>query len=107
MTEAEVNDLLTRVGTAIAASAKADGTDRAVRAARAAVSQLPADQLENARGIFVFVAGPDSLTLQEVDVAVGVVQRVTGPDGEILYRKSRGEMPARAVKVTIIACHLE
>jgi cell division protein FtsZ len=107
LTETEVNELLAKAGTVIAASAEADGSDRAVRAAVAAVSQLPADQFKRARGILVDVVGPDDLTLPEVDAAAGAVQQAAGADGEVLYSEIRDEGMEGAVRVTVIACSLE
>ncbi len=107
LTEAEVNELLAKVGVVIAASAEADGSDRAVRAALAAVSQLPADQFKRARGILVDVLGPGDLSLPEVDAAAGAVQQAAGADGEVLYSELRDEGMEGSVRVTVIACSLE
>ncbi len=104
LTEAEVNELLAKAGTVIAASAEADGSDRAVRAAVAAVSQLPADQFKRARGILVDVVGAGDLTRPEVDAAAEAVHQAAGADAGILYSASRDEGMEGSVRVIVIAC---
>lgn len=107
LTEDEVSQLLVKVGTVIAASAETSGSDRAVRAAAAAVSQLPADQFKRARGILVDVLGPSDLTRPEIDAAAETVHRAAGPDGDILFGAWHDEGMEGFVKVTVIACGIE
>ena len=107
LTETEVSELLAKAGKVIAASGEADGSDRAVRAAVAAVSRLPADQFKRARGIFVDVLGPGDLTLPEAHAAAGAVQQGADADVEILYSELRDEGMEDSVRVTVIACSLE
>ena len=103
LNEAEVGRLLVRMGMVIAASAEAYGHDRAMRAAVAAVAQLPADQFKRARGILVDVLGSGDLTRPEVDAAAEAVQQAADADAEILYSAVRDEGMEASVRVTVIA----
>ncbi len=107
LTEAEAEEFMARAGTAIAASSEVDGDDRAVRAAVAAISQLPAAQLKRAGGILVDVLGPGDLTLPEAHAAAEAIQQAAGADAEVLYSEIRDERMEGAVWVTVIACSIE
>jgi FtsZ family, C-terminal domain. len=63
LTDEEIQRLVVKMGKMVAGSAVAEGDERAVRAARAAISQLPAGApITEARGIMVDVAGAGDLT---------------------------------------------
>jgi cell division protein FtsZ len=108
LTEVEIQKLVVKMGKMVAGSAMAEGDKRAVRAARAAISQLPADaSITEARGIMVDVAGAGNLTKGEIDAAAEAVHRAAHPDAEILFSGRRDEKMAEAVRVTVIAVQLE
>lgn len=108
LTEVEIQKLVVMMGKMVAGSAVAEGDARAVRAARAAISQLQAgDSITEARGVMVDVAGADDLTEEEVGAAAEAVHEAAHPDAEILFSGWRDEKMAEAVRVTVIAVQPE
>ncbi len=102
---ADVRTIMANMGMAIMGSATASGEDRALEAAQAAISSPLLDDLKinGAQGILVNVTGPSSLTLQEVDEAVGFIQESAHPAADFIFGYVVDENMQDEVKVTVIA----
>jgi cell division protein FtsZ len=102
---ADVRKIMSDMGRALMGTAVADGENRAIHAAQAAISSplLEDASIEGARGVLINVTGGHDLTLFEVTEAAQIIQQAADPDAEILFGCVHDEKMAGNVKVTVIA----
>lgn len=102
---ADVKKIMSDMGRALMGTAVADGENRAVHAAQAAISSplLEDASIEGARGVLINITGGADLTLFEVNEAAGIIQQAADPDAEILFGCVNDERLVGSVKVTVIA----
>ena len=104
---ADVKSVMANAGTALMAIGEAYGEDRAVRAARAAISSpLLEVSIDGARGVLVNVSGGSDLTLQEVTDAANEVAQAVDRSANILFGAVLHPRPREEVKITVIATGL-
>ncbi len=102
---ADVRKIMSDMGRALMGTAIADGENRAIHAAQAAISSplLEDASIEGARGILINITGGHDLTLFEVTEAAQIIQQAADPEAEILFGCVHDEKMAGNVKVTVIA----
>jgi cell division protein FtsZ len=102
---ADVRKIMSDMGRALMGTASAEGENRAVHAAQAAISSplLEDASIEGARGVLMNITGGADLTLFEVNEAAEIIQQAADPDAEILFGCVHDEKMAGTVKVTVIA----
>ncbi|MFN2386977.1 MAG: cell division protein FtsZ [Thermoanaerobaculia bacterium] len=102
---ADVKKIMSDMGRALMGTAVAEGENRAVHAAQAAISSplLEDASIEGARGVLINITGGNDLTLFEVNEAAEIIQQAADPDAEILFGCVSDERMAGSVKVTVIA----
>ena len=102
---ADVKKIMSDMGRALMGTATAEGENRAVHAAQAAISSplLEDASIEGARGVLINITGGADLTLFEVNEAAEIIQQAADPEAEILFGCVHDERMAGAVKVTVIA----
>src|SRR5262245_29966987 len=102
---ADVRKIMSDMGRALMGTAVADGENRAVHAAQAAISSplLEDASIEGAKGILMNITGGSDLTLFEVNEAAEIIQRAADPGAEILFGCVHDERLSGVVKVTVIA----
>jgi cell division protein FtsZ len=87
---------------------EARGDNRAVNAARAAVSSPLLDvSIEGARGVLLNVSGGPDLTLAEVTEAAETIQSAVDPDASIYFGAVIHPRAQEDVRVTVIATGLK
>src|SRR5215471_14814079 len=102
---ADVRKIMSDMGRALMGTAVAEGENRAVHAAQAAISSplLEDASIEGARGILMNITGGADLTLFEVNEAAEIIQQAADPEAEILFGCVHDERLSGSVKVTVIA----
>lgn len=102
---ADVKKIMSDMGRALMGTAVAEGENRAVHAAQAAISSplLEDASIEGARGVLINITGGADLTLFEVNEAAEIIQQAADPEAEILFGCVNDERMAGSVKVTVIA----
>ena len=102
---ADVKKIMSDMGRALMGTAVAEGENRAVHAAQAAISSplLEDASIEGARGVLMNITGGADLTLFEVNEAAEIIQQAADPDAEILFGCVHDERLSGIVKVTVIA----
>ena len=104
---ADVKSVLAIAGAALVAIGEAYAVDRAVKAARAAITSPLLDvSIEGARGLLINVIGGSDLTLQEVTEAVNAVAEAVDPSANIIFGAVLHPRPQREVRITLIATGL-
>lgn len=102
---ADVKKIMSDMGRAMMGTAVAEGENRAVHAAQAAISSplLEDASIEGARGVLINVTGSADLTLFEVNEAADIIRQAADPEAVILFGYVNDDRMAGSVKVTVIA----
>ncbi|MGZ0230178.1 MAG: cell division protein FtsZ [Acidimicrobiales bacterium] len=101
---ADVKMIMNDAGSALMGIGTSSGEDRAVSAARKAISSpLLEASIEGARGILLTITGPSDLGLHEVNDAAEIVQGVAHPDANIIFGTVVDDEVGESVRVTVIA----
>src|SRR5437868_8290263 len=105
---ADVKAVMQNAGTALMAVGEAHGDNRAVMAARAAISSPLLDvSIEGAHGVLLNVSGGPDLTLAEVTEAAETIQAAVDPDASIYFGAVIHPRAQEDVRVTVIATGLQ
>jgi cell division protein FtsZ len=101
---ADVKAVMTAAGSALMGIGLASGENRADEAARAAISSpLLEASIEGAKGLLLSIAGPQDLSLHEVNRAAETITRVAHPDANIIFGAVIDDALGDEVRVTVIA----
>src|SRR3989454_6962508 len=102
---ADVKTIMQGMGYAMMGTAIAAGDNRAVEAAKQAISSplLKDASIDGARGILMNVTGSSSLGLHEVHEASTIIQQAAHEDANIIFGAVLDEKTKDAVKITVIA----
>src|ERR687884_273880 len=104
---ADVKSVMQNAGTALMAVGEARGDNRAINAARAAVSSPLLDvSIEGAHGVLLNVSGGPDLTLAEVTEAAETIQAAADPDASIYFGAVIHPRIQDEIRVTVIATGL-
>lgn len=101
---ADVRMIMQNAGAALMGIGQAQGDNRSVNAARAAISSpLLEASVEGARGVLLNISGGSNLGLFEVNEAAEVIHEVAHPDANIIFGAVIDEAMGDEVRVTVIA----
>src|SRR5438445_6690531 len=100
---ADVKAILTDAGSALLGVGHARGEDRAIEAARAAVSSpLLETSIDGARGILLNITGASDLTLYEVNLPARIISEHVHPQANVIFGASVSNSLVDAVGLPII-----
>jgi cell division protein FtsZ len=101
---ADVRKIMSEAGQALLAIGRGSGENRAVEAARAAISSPLLDtSINGARGVLFNVTGARNLGLHELNMAAQIIAEVVDPEAEIIFGTAIDPNLGDEVKVTVIA----
>lgn len=101
---ADVRMVLSNAGSALMGIGQASGEDRAVAAAKAAISSpLLESAIDGARGVLLSITGPSSMGLFEMNAAAEIIHGVAHPDANIIFGTVIDDEMGDEVKVTVVA----
>jgi cell division protein FtsZ len=102
---ADVKTIMAGMGLAMMGTGVAEGQDRAVEAARRAISSplLEGASVNGARGVIINVTGGPDLSLVEVNEASCIVQEAADEDANIIFGAVVDPALKGRVKITVIA----
>ena len=105
---ADVSTVMSNKGLALMGTGSATGTERAIKAARQAISSplLEDVSIDGATGIIINITGNSSLTTHETNQAVTLIMEAADEDAEIIFGTVIDDNMGDAVKVTVIATGL-
>jgi cell division protein FtsZ len=105
---ADVKKIMQAAGPALLAIGRGQGENRAVEAAKQAISSPLLDaSIQGARGVLFNVTGPEDLLLFEVNMAAQVINEVVDPDAEIIFGAVLDDALGEEVQITVIATGFE
>jgi cell division protein FtsZ len=101
---ADVRRIMNEAGPALMAIGRASGENRAVDAARAAITSPLLDvSIHGARGVLFNFTAAKNLGLHELNMAAQVIAEVVDPDAEIIFGTATDPEMGDEVQVTLIA----
>lgn len=102
---ADVRTIMSNKGLALMGTGIANGTNRAVEAANAAISSplLEDISIHGAMGIIINITGGPSLTLHEVNAASSLIHEAAHEDADIIFGAVIDPALKDEVRVTVIA----
>jgi len=102
---ADVKTIMSGMGLAMMGTGFADGQDRAMEAARRAISSplLEGTSVNGARGVIINVTGGPDLSLVEVSEASSIVQEAADEEANIIFGAVVDPSLKGRVKITVIA----
>lgn len=104
---ADIRAVLENAGSALMGIGTASGENRAVEAAKAAISSPLIDvSIHGAKGVLFSIAGNDDLTMFEITEASRVITESVDPDAKIIFGTIRDEkLKKNEIQVTVIAAN--
>src|SRR5437773_2228198 len=105
LTVADVTTIMAGMGMAMMGTGVAEGQDRAMEAARRAISSplLEGTSVTGARGVIINVTGGPDLSLVEVSEASSIVQEAADEEANIIFGAVVEPALKGKVKITVIA----
>ncbi len=101
---ADIKAIMSGAGQALMAIGRGSGENRAVDAAKLAISSPLLDvSIEGATGVLFNITGDESLTLHEVNQAAEIISNAVDPDANIIFGTVTDARMDGEVKITIIA----
>jgi cell division protein FtsZ len=105
---ADVRTIMAEGGAALMAVGRANGEDRARKAAEAAVSSELLDvTIDGARGILFNVTGGPNMSLFEVNEAAALIKETAHPDVNLIFGAVVDENAGDEIRITVIATGFE
>lgn len=101
---ADVKTVMQNSGSALMGIGRAEGEDRAVKAARQAItSPLLEISIDGAKGILFNITSGKDITMQDVNAAAEIIGKNADPDANIIFGTTIDENLNNEVKITVIA----
>src|ERR687893_134785 len=106
---ADIRTVMAEMGKAMMGTGEAEGDDRAVKAAEAAISNplLEDTSLRGARGVLINITGGYDMTLFEVDEAANRIRKEVDEDANIIFGSSVEEDLNGRLRVSVVATGID
>lgn len=106
---ADVKTVMGEMGKAMMGTGEADGDNRAIRAAEAAISNPLLDDIsmKGARGVLINITGGLDMTLFEVDQAANRIRDEVDPEAQIKVGSTLGDGLEGRIRVSVIATGID
>jgi cell division protein FtsZ len=102
---ADIRSIMAGMGNAVMGTGEAEGDNRALEAAEAAISNPLLDEvsMKGARSVLINITGGMDLMLVEVDEAANRVRAEVDPDANIIFGSAFSETLEGKIRVSVIA----
>ena len=106
---ADIRTVMAEMGKAMMGTGEAEGENRAIRAAEAAISNplLEDTSMGGARGLLINITGGDDMTLFEVDQAANRIREEVADDANIIFGSAIDEDLVGRVRVSVVATGID
>ncbi len=106
---ADIKTVMNSMGKAMMGTGEAEGDNRAVNAAEAAISNPLLDEvnMQGAKGVIINITGGMDLTLFEVDEAANYIRSQVDPDANIIVGSAFNPELDGKMRVSVVATGLE
>jgi cell division protein FtsZ len=106
---ADIRAVMTEMGKAMMGTGEAEGENRAVAAAEAAISNPLLDDvsMKGARGVLINITGGFDMTLFEVDEAANRIRDEVDPEANIIFGSTFDKTLDGKVRISVVATGIE
>ncbi len=106
---ADIRTVMAEMGKAMMGTGEAEGENRAIRAAEAAISNplLEDTSMSGARGLLINITGGEDMTLFEVDQAANRIREEVADDANIIFGSAVDDNLAGRVRVSVVATGID
>jgi cell division protein FtsZ len=106
---ADIRSVMSEMGKAMMGTGEAEGEDRAIRAAEAAISNplLEDTNMKGARGLLINITGGSDVTLFEVDQAAHRIGEEVDKDANIMFGMSLDDSLSGRIRVSVVATGID
>ena len=106
---ADIKAVMSEMGKAMMGTGEADGEDRSIKAAEAAISNPLLDDvsMKGARGVLINITGGPDMMLFEVDQAANRIRAEVDPDANIIFGGTILENMEGRIRVSVVATGIE
>jgi cell division protein FtsZ len=106
---ADIRAVMTEMGKAMMGTGEAEGENRAVAAAEAAISNPLLDDvsMKGARGVLINITGGFDMTLFEVDEAANRIRDEVDPEANIIFGSTFDKTLEGKVRISVVATGIE
>ncbi len=106
---ADIRTVMAEMGKAMMGTGEADGDNRAIRAAEAAISNplLEDTSMAGARGLLINITGGEDMTLFEVDQAANRIREEVADDANIIFGSAIDESLSGRIRVSVVATGID
>jgi cell division protein FtsZ len=106
---ADIRSVMAEMGKAMMGTGEADGEERALRAAEAAISNplLEDTNMKGARGLLINITGGSDLTLFEVDQAANRIREEVDEDANIMFGTAIDEELNGRIRISVVATGID
>ncbi|WP_119168576.1 cell division protein FtsZ [Algihabitans albus] len=106
---ADIRSVMTEMGKAMMGTGEAEGDNRAIAAAEAAISNPLLDDvsMQGARGVLINITGGMDMTLFEVDEAANRIRDEVDPDANIIFGSTFDESLNGKMRVSVVSTGIE
>ena len=105
----DIRTVMSEMGKAMMGTGDAEGGNRAIEAAEAAISNPLLDDvsMKGARGVLINICGGSDLTLFEVDEAANRIRDEVDPDAKIIFGSIFDQSLEGSMRVSVVATGIE
>ncbi|MEP3846531.1 MAG: cell division protein FtsZ [Paracoccaceae bacterium] len=106
---ADVRAVMDEMGKAMMGTGEAEGEDRAIQAAEAAIANPLLDEisLRGAKGVLINITGAEDLTLFELDEAANRIREEVDPDANIIVGSTLDTAMEGLMRVSVVATGID
>ena len=106
---ADVRMVMNEMGKAMMGTGEAEGSNRALEAAEAAIANplLEDDSMQGASGVLINITGGQDMTLYEVDEAANRIKREVATDANIIIGAIYDDALAGVIRVSVVATGID
>ncbi|MCE2992031.1 MAG: cell division protein FtsZ [Candidatus Jidaibacter sp.] len=106
---ADIRTVMSEMGKAMMGTGEADGENRAVMAAEAAISNplLDNSSMKGARGVLINITGGSDMTLFQVDAAANRIREEVDPNANIIFGSAYNADLDGKIRVSVVATGID
>jgi cell division protein FtsZ len=106
---ADIKAVMAEMGKAMMGTGEAEGENRAIRAAEAAISNplLEDTSMAGARGLLINITGGEDMTLFEVDQSANRIREEVDEDANVIFGSAVDETLAGRIRVSVVATGID
>ncbi len=106
---ADIRTVMAEMGKAMMGTGEADGDNRAIRAAEAAINNplLEDTSMSGARGLLINITGGEDMTLFEVDQAANRIREEVDEEANVIFGSAVDEALTGRIRVSVVATGID